>query len=74
MGKATGFLEYDRHEDSWVSEEKRITGFEEFHNHLSEEERHRPLYFTETVDNYALDRVQYILDDESTRIIYNYNL
>jgi hypothetical protein len=41
---------------------------------LSEEERHRPLYFTETVDNYALDRVQYILDDESTRIIYNYNL
>ena len=39
MGKATGFLEYDRHEDSWVSEEKRITGFEEFHNHLNEEER-----------------------------------
>ena len=39
MGKATGFLEYDRHEDSWVTEEKRITGFEEFHNHLNEEER-----------------------------------
>ena len=39
MGKATGFLEYDRHEDPWVSEEKRITGFEEFHNHLNEEER-----------------------------------
>ncbi len=39
MGKATGFLEYDRHEDSWVTEEKRITGFEEFHTHLNEEER-----------------------------------
>ena len=39
MGKATGFLEYDRHEDSWVTEDKRITGFEEFHNHLNEEER-----------------------------------
>ena len=39
MGKATGFMEYDRHEDSWVSEESRITGFEEFHNHLNEEER-----------------------------------
>ena len=33
MGKATGFLEYDRREDSWVAEEARITGFEEFHNH-----------------------------------------
>ena len=39
MGKATGFLEFDRREDSWVSEESRITGFEEFHNHLNEEER-----------------------------------
>ena len=39
MGKATGFLEYNRHEDSWVTEDKRITGFEEFHNHLNEEER-----------------------------------
>ena len=32
MGKATGFLEYDRHEDSWVTEEKRITGFEDKNN------------------------------------------
>ena len=39
MGKATGFLEYERREDSWVSEENRITGFEEFHKHLNEEER-----------------------------------
>ncbi len=39
MGKATGFLEYERHEDPWVSENKRILSFEEFHEHLSEEER-----------------------------------
>ena len=39
MGKATGFLEYDRREDSWAAEEARITGFEEFHNHLNEAER-----------------------------------
>ena len=39
MGKATGFLEFDRREDSWVDEKTRITGFEEFHNHLNEEER-----------------------------------
>ncbi|MCQ2473805.1 MAG: glutamate synthase subunit beta [Saccharofermentans sp.] len=39
MGKATGFMEYDRHEDSWVDAKTRINGFEEFHNHLNEEER-----------------------------------
>ena len=39
MGKATGFLEFDRRDDSWVSEETRITNFNEFHNHLNEEER-----------------------------------
>ena len=39
MGKATGFLEYERHEDPWVSENVRIKGFEEFHEHLSEEAR-----------------------------------
>ena len=39
MGKATGFLEFDRRDDSWVSEETRITNFDEFHNHLNEEER-----------------------------------
>ena len=39
MGKATGFLEFDRRDDSWVSEEARITNFDEFHNHLNEEER-----------------------------------
>ena len=39
MGKATGFLEYDRQEDSWTDEKTRITGFEEFHEHLNEEER-----------------------------------
>ena len=39
MGKATGFLEFDRNEDSWVNEEARITNFDEFLNHLNEEER-----------------------------------
>ena len=39
MGKATGFLEFDRRDDSWVNEEARITNFDEFHNHLNEEER-----------------------------------
>ena len=39
MGKATGFLEFDRRDDSWVNEEERITNFNEFHNHLNEEER-----------------------------------
>ena len=39
MGKATGFLEFDRHENPWVDEKSRITGFEEFKKHLNEEER-----------------------------------
>ena len=39
MGKATGFMDFERHEDSWVNEETRITNFSEFHNHLNEEER-----------------------------------
>ena len=39
MGKATGFLEFGRSEDSWVNEEARIKNFNEFHNHLNEEER-----------------------------------
>lgn len=36
MGKATGFMEYQRCEDSWVSEQERIKSFNEFHNHLDE--------------------------------------
>lgn len=39
MGKATGFLEYKRCEDSWVCEEERIKNFNEFHTHLNDEER-----------------------------------
>ena len=39
MGKATGFMEFDRHENPWVDEKSRITGFEEFKKHLNEEER-----------------------------------
>ena len=39
MGKATGFLEFGRSEDSWINEEARIKNFNEFHNHLNEEER-----------------------------------
>ena len=39
MGKATGFLEYQRSEDSWVPARERIENFNEFHRHLCEEER-----------------------------------
>lgn len=39
MGKATGFMEYKRKEDPWIPEEERIKGFQEFHEHLDEEER-----------------------------------
>ena len=39
MGKATGFLEYERHEDPWILPKARIRGFEEFHEHLLEDER-----------------------------------
>jgi len=39
MGKATGFLEYERHEDPWVAAPVRIKDFSEFHEHLSEDER-----------------------------------
>lgn len=39
MGKATGFLEYGRHEDSWIDEDARIKCFDEFHEHINEEER-----------------------------------
>ena len=39
MGKATGFLEYERHEDPWVAAPVRIKDFSEFHEHLSEAER-----------------------------------
>ena len=39
MGKANGFLTYKRIEDSWIAPKERITNFEEFHNHLNDEER-----------------------------------
>ncbi len=39
MGKATGFLEFERCEDAWVPAETRIKDFNEFHTHLSEEAR-----------------------------------
>ncbi len=41
MGKATGFLEFERCEDAWVPAEARIRNFNEFHTHLSEEARKR---------------------------------
>ncbi|MBO4290366.1 MAG: glutamate synthase subunit beta [Lachnospiraceae bacterium] len=39
MGKATGFLEYDRIDAPVVSEEERIRNFQEFHGRLSEEKQ-----------------------------------
>lgn len=39
MGKSTGFLEYERVEEPAISPLKRINNFNEFHIHLSKEER-----------------------------------
>ncbi len=39
MGKATGFLEYDRVDGAVVPEKERITNFDEFHKSLSLEEQ-----------------------------------
>ena len=39
MGKATGFLEYDRVNGDVISEEQRIQNFKEFHERLSFEEQ-----------------------------------
>jgi glutamate synthase (NADPH/NADH) small chain len=41
MGKATGFLEYQREENPWRSPEERIKSFEEFRIDQSDEERER---------------------------------
>ncbi len=41
MGKATGFLEYERLEDEIVPVQDRIQNFEELHTHLAEDERRK---------------------------------
>ncbi len=41
MGKATGFLEYNRRNNIDVPEKERLTTFKEFHRPISEEERRR---------------------------------
>jgi glutamate synthase (NADPH/NADH) small chain len=41
MGKTTGFLEYQRKENSWLPPEERIKNFKEFKIPQSEEERER---------------------------------
>ena len=41
MGKATGFLEYEREDGAVVKEEKRIKNFEEFHERLSLDEQQK---------------------------------
>ncbi|MCR4903007.1 MAG: glutamate synthase subunit beta [Butyrivibrio sp.] len=41
MGKATGFMEYDRCEDTIIEVDDRIKNFKEFHNHLDEEKRRK---------------------------------
>ena len=41
MGKATGFLEYQRDETPERSPLERIRDFDEFHGALSEEERRK---------------------------------
>ena len=39
MGKATGFLEYERSEDAWIPAKIRIKDFNEFHTRLDDEAR-----------------------------------
>ncbi len=39
MGKATGFLDYNRKDDGDIPVSERIKTFDEFHTHLNEEER-----------------------------------
>ncbi len=39
MGKATGFLEYERVDGPVIEPKKRITNFDEFHERLSEEDQ-----------------------------------
>jgi glutamate synthase (NADPH/NADH) small chain len=39
MGKSTGFLEYERCEDSVIPAKERISNFNEFHTHLDPEKR-----------------------------------
>jgi glutamate synthase (NADPH/NADH) small chain len=41
MGKPTGFMEYQRTEDTTVPVEERIKNYDEFHEQLDEEERKR---------------------------------
>ena len=41
MGKVTGFMEYDRHQNTDVPVEERIHNFNEFHVPISVEERRR---------------------------------
>ncbi|MGI6117776.1 MAG: glutamate synthase subunit beta [Bilifractor sp.] len=41
MGKATGFLEYEREENAWLPPEERIENFDEFKIPENEEERRR---------------------------------
>ena len=41
MGKATGFLEYERKNEKEIPVRERIKNFHEFHETLSEEERRR---------------------------------
>ena len=39
MGKATGFMDYDRHDAECESPKERIKHFREFHTPLSKEEQ-----------------------------------
>ena len=41
MGKATGFLEYEREDNITVSPLERIKNFDEFHNEINEEKRRK---------------------------------
>ena len=48
MGKATGFLEYERIDGPVVSEAQRVGDFREFHGRLSLEEQKKHIeYFIE---------------------------
>ena len=46
MGKATGFLDYERQDKKAEAPKERISHFREFHKPLTEEEQKKPVSYT----------------------------
>ena len=57
MGKATGFLEYERVENAGLEPEERIKNYREFHTPLDLEERKRQAHAAWTVASRSVSPV-----------------